>query len=200
MSKETFIFFIFFVFAAPSWAQKQNYNCVILDSIINKIQLRKAQNDFLLPLFRSGDVKTDGYRIYRTTQDKIKSRRIDSLLSKVDTIEREWFLNDTLFSLDTFNIIIDTFGFFDNTCNVYNGCHYLVVNDYGIIKQLKKTCNAIVVEYVGYNGRGGLVIAMRNTKSEFVIIFIVEKGSILYPRISILGRYLFDPIEGIIIE
>src|SRR5690606_467702 len=97
--KNILIVYFILAFASPVLGQKRVYNCVILDSIVNAIQVKKAQNDFLLPLFRAGEIRTDGDSIYSLTRDKDKRRKIDSVLSGLDFTYKGWFLDDTLFSL-----------------------------------------------------------------------------------------------------
>lgn len=180
----------------------QDYNCVLLDSLISTIEIKKAQNDILIPLFKSGELKTDGDSIYIITKDEVKIHKIDSVLRQMDIKEGNLFLQDELFSLDTFNIIIDTFNFINSSCNLnkHKNNRYLIVNDYSIINDIKTSPNIIVVEKIAYNNNGAISIVLRNTKSTFGVIFGIRKSSVSYPSITILGKYIFDPEQGIILE
>lgn len=201
--KHVIIFLLFLTsFSKSSWAQTESYNCFILDSIISAIQIKEAQNNFLFPLFKSGEIKTDGESIQIKTKNTVKIKKIDSVLNGINIKERNYFLDDVLFSLDTLNIIVDTFKYFDNSCNLFKnkGNRYVVVNDYGIISQSKKPSNIIVVDMIGYNSKGAMSIVLRNTKSKCSIIFGVRHGAVLHPSISIIGKCQYDPVEGLSLE
>jgi len=198
MKKKLLSALVFVVFALPSNGQKRNYNCHLLDGIFSAIEWRKWHNDFLLPLFRSGELKTDGSFLQRMTNDKTKSRVIDSVIGPLNVEARTWsFLEDTLFSLDTFNVIIDTFGFFDNSCKVSGNTNYTIVDDYRFVDKLKKRCNVVIVQAIAYTRSGSISIFLRNTKSNYAIVFGVrEGGKSPYPKVSIIGRIWYDPEEG----
>ena len=200
MKKKFINLFVFLVFALPSNGQKRNYNCIILDSIFSKIEWRKWHNDFLLPLFRSGEIKTDGQYLHRVTNDIGKSSIIDSVINPLNLEARTWsFLEDTLFSLDTFNVIIDTFHFFDNSCNFSKNTNYVIVDDYRFLDNLKKKCNVIIVQGIAYAKSGGVSIALRNTKSNFAIIFSILEGSHTpSPKVSLVGKVWYDPVAGFV--
>jgi len=200
--KKLLILCVFLAFVFPIQAQKQQYNCVILDSLINVIRIKKSQNDFLLPLFKSGEIKKDGDLIRKITQNEKQIREIDSVLSIVKIKEGTLFLNDTLFSLDNFNIIVDTFHFFDNSCKACadKSKRYTIINDYETAYNVRASCNVIEVVGIAYNKSGAISIALRNTKSNYCVLFGVRHDSTQYPSISIIGKYLFDPKYGIDLE
>lgn len=189
---------IFIAFALPSNAQNRSYNCAILDGVFSQIQWRKWHNDFLLPLFKSGEIKTDGEYLHRVTGNKAKSRTIDSVINILNLKPRTWsFLDNILFSLDTFNVIVDTFHFFDNSCDVKLGCRCVIVDDYRFIDNLKNKCNVIVVQGIAYVRNGGISIAFRNTKSNQAIVFGIREGSHTpNPKVSIIGGVGWDPVFG----
>jgi len=179
--------------------QGKDYNCIVLDSIFNAMQLKGEQNEFLLPLFKSGDLKKRRDSIYVLSKDESVVRKIDSVLSTVNIAEQNIFLDDPIFSFKTFTIVVDTFNFFNNSCQNTEG-QYLVINDYRILDNICESSNVIIVEKIAYNTSGSITIALRNTKSNFAVLFGIRHSSNSYPSIKVLDKFLFDSVEGIILE
>ncbi len=191
MKKIIFILLAFFIYELPIIGQFKNYNCIVFDSLISTIKLKKMQNDFLFPLLKSGEICRKKDSIYILTTDELKVKKIKSVLSTNSNIDGNLEIDDVLFSLDTFNIVIDTFGYFDNSCSNKN---FLVVNNYNILNSLKETCNVIIVEALSYNVNGSFKIFLRSNKSDFIIVFRFKSSS-LYPSISVECKELFDILK-----
>jgi hypothetical protein len=202
MKKIHLIFYIFLINITPLLAQNKLYNCVVLDSLISTIKLKKAQNDFLLPLLKSGEINVRGDSVSIFTKDSLKIQAIRTEFNSIKLEYRTFFLDDILFTMDTLNIIVDTLGFFDDSCNGIKGDHksYFIIRDRKILNCIKETCNIILIEAISYTSDGALNLFLRNSKSSFVLVFGIRQGNFLYPTISVLGKHLFDPIDGIIIE
>lgn len=189
MRKVILIFFGGLISIAGS---SQSFTCNMLDSLIYSIELRRMQYDFLNPLFFTGELTTaqrDSFII--NTKDTVKYKEMKEVLKKV-YIKEDWSLlhDDLLFHLDTFNVIVDPFRFFESTCEIRReGKRFVVVNDKSIISGLKDSCNIIIVERVSFSKWGELNLFIRNSRSEKVVWYRVRHAS---PIFRIYGVYYYD--------
>lgn len=190
------IILIFFGWLIALTGDSQSYTCNMLDSLISSIELRREQYDFLNPLFYTGELKTaKGDSFIIATKDSIKQQKIKEVLKKF-YIKEDWSLihDDLLFHLDTFNVIVDSFRFFESTCEIgREGKRFVVVNDKRIIDHLNDSCNIIIVEHVSFSNVGELNLFVRNSKSEKIFWYRIRHAS---PIFRIYGVYYFDSETG----
>lgn len=194
------LLFGYFIIVSSVSAQPRNYKCDLLDSVIVALEYRKKLDDHLLKYY------PEKIKIINNTinadliEDSQIVKEINDLkiITNIEKVTQRWFIiDDVILSLDSFNILVDTFGFFDKTCTL-NG-RFKIVNSYDELSHLSDSVNVILLEQFAYNKQGALNIVIRNKKSDAVILLGLMTGEFhlnAVPSFYIMLKGYINPETG----
>lgn len=175
---------------------QSNYNCKILEKIIESIDTEKKllmyQNQIVGKydlIEKNGIYKVKPKKGYENDSSLVNILNFDNIIDVVNV------KNDSIFYLKKDNLVIDTFGFFDCGTNfIIGGRNFIVRNHYDSL--LFKKHNIIYLYSLdSYRGYSGVALRHESAKSRVdktIFLYSIEQNVPVIKKILVVHRNSID--------